>query len=309
MFGIQWPGSQNVERELLIMIKYLVLVLKGMAYGLTHVVPGLGGALVLIILGIYQPFVEAVGNVFVRLDRWRVYVPFLAALGVGTVVAVLAFAKLVSQLMESYPAPTMLLFLGLLLGCIPSILRMHSDMRFTWGRGLALVVGLAFVALLRGLQEGRLNALLGPNVATANNFAYNLTTSTIAGAASVTPGLDGSYIFLLAGTYKPIMEALDGLSRLTIEWQILIPTIIGSLVGIVGFSKLVDIAIKRRPSLTYYIVLGLVGGSVIGLWPRELNLQNLAVSLVCFAVGLAIAFYTSRPSEAAGATPGPTDAE
>lgn len=291
------------------MTKYLVLVLKGMVYGITHVVPGIGGALVLIMMGIYEPFVEAVGNVFVRWDRWRVYIPFLTAIGIGTVIATLAFAKVVSRLLESYPAPTMLLFLGLLLGCVPSILKMHDDMRFTWGRGLSLVIGLAFTVLLRSLQEGRLNALLGAHVATAGNIAYNLTTSTLAGAASVTPGLDGSYIFLLAGTYKPIMEALGALSKFSIQFRILVPTVIGAAVGIVAFSKLVDVAIKRRPSVTYYAVLGLVAGSIYGLWPRELGRQNLAVSLLCFAVGLAIALYTSRPGEPAEAVPEPRDGE
>lgn len=286
------------------MLKYLILVLKGMVYGITNLVPGIGGALVMIVMGIYEPFVEAVGNVFIRLDRWRQYVPFLAAIGVGAVIATLGFAKLASTLLERYPAPTMLFFLGLLLGAIPSVVKMHRDMRITWPRAAALLLGVAFVVLLRSVQEGRLNALLGPNTASASNMGYNLVTSTMAGAASVTPGLDGSYIFLLAGTYKPIMDALDTLSKGIIQWQIIIPTGIGAVVGIVGFSKLIDYAIRRVPSVTYYAVLGLIGGSIYGLWPRELSRQNLVPSLLCFAVGLVIAFYTSRPAEA---SPAPAD--
>ena len=69
-------------------MKYLVLVLKGMAYGLTHIVPGLGGGIVMILLGVYEPFVDALGNFFLRRDRWGEYIPFLVSLGIRMAIAV-----------------------------------------------------------------------------------------------------------------------------------------------------------------------------------------------------------------------------
>jgi len=51
------------------MVRFLVLVLKGIAYGLTHIVPGLGGGLILILMGIYEQFVDAIGNFFVDRER------------------------------------------------------------------------------------------------------------------------------------------------------------------------------------------------------------------------------------------------
>ena len=67
-------------------MRLLVLVLKGMAYGVTHIAPGLGGGLVLILLGIYEEFVETVGNFFIQPRKWKQHLAFLLPLGFGMVI-------------------------------------------------------------------------------------------------------------------------------------------------------------------------------------------------------------------------------
>jgi putative membrane protein len=95
-------------------------------------------------------------------------------------------------------------------------------------------------------------------------------------------------MFLLAGMYAPIMAALRDLSRLTVQWAILVPVGIGAALGIVALSKLIDMAIKRAPSVTYYAILGLLLGSVYGLWPDDWALTNPLVLIAAFAVGVAV---------------------
>lgn len=278
-------------------MKYLVLVLKGMAYGITHIVPGLGGGLVLILLGIYEPFVDAIGNFFLRRDRWGEYIPFLVSLGVGMVIAVVAFAHLVSNLLDRYPAPTMLFFIGLMLGTVPAVLKMHHDMKPSAGRVLALIAGLALVIGIRSLERLGVHGDLAAAPNSIGGFAYTAITSFAAGCASVTPGLDGSYILLLAGTYEPILGALSALTDLNIQWGILVGLGVGAVLGIVTWSKAVDTAIKRAPGVTYYVVLGLIVGSVYGLWPGSTAGASVPVMALAFVVGFALAVVFSRPEE------------
>ena len=108
-------------------MKYLGLVLKGMAYGVTHLVPGLGGGLMLILLGIYEQFVDAIGNLLVNRSRWKEYISFLALLGVGMVASMVASAKGITLLLQRYPAATMFFFMGLVVGTIPTVLRLHNN--------------------------------------------------------------------------------------------------------------------------------------------------------------------------------------
>jgi len=276
-------------------MKYLVLVLKGMAYGITHIVPGLGGGLVLILLGVYEPFVDAIGNFFLRRDRWGEYIPFLVSLGVGMVIAVVALAHLVSSLLARFPAPTMLFFIGLMLGTVPAVLKMHHDMKPSPKRVLALIIGLILVVGVRSLERLGVHGDLAADASSIGGFVYTTITSFAAGCASVTPGLDGSYVLLLAGTYEPILGALSALTDLTIQWGILMGLGIGASLGIVLWSKAADTAIKRAPSVSYYVVLGLLIGSVYGLWPGSLAGASVPVLALVFAAGFALAVAFSRP--------------
>lgn len=279
-------------------MKYLILGLKGVAYGITHIAPGLGGGLILIVLGIYEQFVDAVGNFFVKRNKWKEYLAFLVPLGIGMVLGMLILARLITLLLENYPAATMFFFMGLLVGTIPSILRLHGDMHLTVGRGLALLCGLLLIVGLKTIEP---SGNLGESVQSISNtrgIIYNAIVSFIAGGASVTPGLDGSYILLLGGTYAPIIEAVAELSKLVIHWGALLSTGIGAILGIATFSKLIDTAIKRAPSLSYYGILGLVAGSVYGLWPKEPAKAGIVVLALAFVAGSALALLFSKPTEA-----------
>ena len=276
------------------MLKYLVLALKGIVYGVTNLLPGIGGGIILIILGIYEQFVEAVGNFFIDLKRWKEHLAFLIPMGIGAAIGMVVFAKMVTTIMERYPAPTMFFFMGLVIGTIPSVLKMHGDMRFTWGRGLALLLGIALVVAFRFAERQSLQAGWAQNADGIGGALYFLVSNFIAGGASVTPGLDGSYIWILSGTFEPVMEALSALAHLEFHWATLITTGIGAVLGIILFSKLIDTAIKRIPSLTYYVVLGLILGSVYGLWPGDWRANDVVIPILVFVAGGALGYFSSR---------------
>ncbi len=278
-------------------MKYLVLVLKGMVYGITHILPGLGGGLVLILLGVYEPFVDALGNLFLRRDRWKEYIPFLAFLGLGMGIAIVGFARLASFLMDNYPAATMFFFMGLMLGTIPSVLRIHADMKPSPKRIFALLAGLLVVVGVRNLERLGIHGALAASPNSLGGFAYTTVSAFFGGCASVTPGLDGSYVLMLTGTYEPIINALSALSDLQFQWGVLLGLAIGAILGVMLWSKAVDTAIKRAPSVTYYVVLGLIGGSLYGLWPRSLAGASIPVMALTFAVGFAVALAFGRTGE------------
>jgi uncharacterized membrane protein len=98
------------------------------------------------------------------------------------------------------------------------------------------------------------------------------------------------------GTYYPIMDALSALTQLEIQWAILITTAVGALAGIIIFSKLIDTALKRAPSASYYCVLGLIGGAFYGLWPNAdaMARASAPVLVLMFAAGAVIAWFASR---------------
>lgn len=280
------------------MLRYLVLAFKGMAYGITHLVPGLGGGIILLTLGIYDEFVDAVGNFFLERHRWREFLPFLIPLGIGMALAMVLFAGWIDWLWTTHQQMTKVFFIGLMLGTIPGVLRLHDDMRPTVGRVVGALVGVGIVVLFRTIRTGA-----GFEDARAltdwDGVLYTLVTSFLGGGASVTPGMDGSYVLILAGTYQPILAAVSAIKQFDIQWVLLISVGVGAVAGILGFSKLIDLAIHRAPSVTYYVVLGLIVGAVYGLWPDQIAEANPLLMLALFAAGFAVALFFSREPETA----------
>lgn len=277
----------------------LFLAAKGMVYGLTHLVPGIGGGLILIVMGIYEQFVDVVGNLFVQPRRWREFLAFLVPLGGGMVVSLVVFSRVVTVLAENYPVPLAFFFMGLLIGTVPTVLRLHGDMRPTAGRAVAFLVGLGIVLGLRSVQslvDGGLASLTG-----ARAVAFYGGASFLAGGASVTPGLDGSYIWMLTGVYTKVVDAIGRLLELQIDWGVLVPAGLGAVLGILAFSKVIDAIIKKAPAPAYYAVLGLIVGALYGLWPENPASSGLIGSVAAFAAGAAAAYGLSRtgPAEAA----------
>jgi putative membrane protein len=280
------------------MIHYLVLVLKGMVYGLTHLLPGLGGGLILIVMGIYEQFVDAVGNILVRRDKWREYLSFLIPLGIGMALGMVGLAKLIVALSTRWPVATRFFFMGLVIGTIPSVLRLHGDLRPTGRRVLAFLVGAALVVAVRLLQPSQDRAL---DITSLGNALYSLLVSFAAGGASVTPGLDGSTIWMVGGVYEAVTHALSQLAELEIAWATLATTGLGAVAGMIVFSKLINTAITRAPAVSYYAILGLIAGSVYGLWPRDAGSASLAISALVFAVGVVVSLFAGHgPAKSTG---------
>jgi putative membrane protein len=272
----------------------IVLVLKGVVYGITHVVPGIGGGLILILMGIYDRFVEVLGNLLDR-HRWREHLAFLAPLGLGMILGMIGLARVLTIVMDRFPAESMVFFIGLLLGTIPSVLRMHDELRPSPGRIVALIAGLLLVVGLRAVEIQERSDVA--SISTPLGAAYNLLICFLAGGASITPGLDGSYMLLLGGVYEPIIAAVADLTHLQIHWAALASTGIGAVAGVLTFSKLIHTAIYRKPGMATYAVLGLVVGSIYGLWPQEAPRVSVPVLAVVFLIGLVVAWVSGHSEE------------
>ncbi|MBC7248978.1 MAG: DUF368 domain-containing protein [Anaerolineae bacterium] len=286
-------------------MRFIGLFLKGMVVGVANVVPGVSTGTFMVMLGIYDELIEAVGNFFANRDRMKSYLLFLTPFGIGAAVGTLAFAKLATFVLDRYPIPAQFFFIGLVLGSIPSVIRIHSDMKPAINRVIAFAVGLGLAILVGlGARSGMLGQL-SANPFSVMGLLYFGIVGFFAGGAVITPGMSGSYIFLLAGTYEPIMQALDSLTHPPIHWGVIISVAAGVGAGVLVCSKLIDLALKRQPAVTFYTILGLICGSFVGLWPADLDLSASSLAgILTFAAGLAIAYLLSRSGGDKSTQPG-----
>jgi len=276
-------------------VKFINLLLKGMAIGVSNVIPGVSAGTFMVLLGIYDELVEAIGNFLTSKSKRKDYFLFLLPLVIGASGGVLVFANLITLLMERHAVPTQFFFIGLILGGIPAVLKMYHDMKPSTSRLVAFTVGLGLVIFL-GIEE-RLGISGHIPVSTSSllGFSFFAIVGFFAGGAMVTPGVSGAYIFLLTETYEPIMQALASLTQPPIHWGVIVSVAAGAGIGLLVCSRLIALALERQPAVTFYAILGLICGSFVGLWPAGLGVSASSLaSIVALVPGVAIAYLLGR---------------
>ena len=79
----------------------------------------------------------------------------------------------------------------------------------------------------------------------------------IALCAMILPGISGSFLLLLLGQYEYMLTALHEL-----HFSEIIVFVIGALIGILGFSKILNYLLKNYEEITMAFLIGVMLGSL-----------------------------------------------
>lgn len=89
----------------------------------------------------------------------------------------------------------------------------------------------------------------------------------VIGIASITPGMSGGALAAALGLYEPMIRAISHLfQNLKKNLLFLLPIGLGSAVGIVGFSNVMEWLMQQAPNQVKWLFLGLVAGSLPSLF-------------------------------------------
>ncbi|MBN2776877.1 MAG: DUF368 domain-containing protein [Bacteroidales bacterium] len=240
----------------------IIVFFKGMGMGAANVVPGVSGGTIALITGIFERLIDAIKSFNLKalklllkfkikdflthIDFW-----FLASLFLGVGVAIISVAKLFEFMFENYPIYIWAFFFGLVLASVYFVGKQISKWDFS--TILSFIVGTAAAVAISVL-----------NPASENSSMYYLFLCGIIAACSmILPGLSGSFVLILLGNYQLVM--IDAVTKMDLE--ILLPVVIGALVGILGFSYLLSWVFKKFRNQTIGLLTGFVLGSVMILWP------------------------------------------
>ena len=241
--------------------------LGGVLMGLANLVPGISGGTMLLATGVYPRFIDAIAEVTTFRFRLR-SVLVLGSVAGAAFLAILLLAGLMKALVIEQRWLMYSLFIGLTLGGVPLVWRLARPASL--GLCLGAVGGFLLMLLLNSLQSG--------DVGGENNLLLFL--SGLAGAsAMILPGVSGGYLLLLLGQYETILGAIDTLKQgllggagLNVALQslsIVTPVGLGVVTGIVGVSNLIRWLLHRFAKPTLGVLLGLLLGAVVGLWPFQ----------------------------------------
>ncbi len=261
-------------------MKYIVNFLKGVVVGIGGVAPGLSGSVLLIILGLYEKVIGAVGTLF---KNFKKNILFLVPLVLGFGVGVLLFSKFVEYMLLWHEFVTRYLFLGLVLGTIPLFYKEVRKRGFH-KKYYAVVAAATILGVL--LFFG--NASWFPVVQEASRWQSVLLGVAVAGS-SIVPGVDSAVILSALGLYELYVGALAN-----VNLQILLPAGLGLALGAVLISGGMYILLKRFYTGTFSLIFGLFLSIIPRILTSACALSSIgdgALAFVLVLFGFLISFY------------------
>lgn len=290
-------------------MKWFLDVLRGMVIGLANVIPGVSGGTMMVSMGIYDKLIWSINHLF---KKFKECVKILLPYAVGMVLAIALGAIGLKAAFANFPLPTNALFIGLILGSLPFILKEMKGEKIGWQ---GILVFILFFVLVVGLK-----IVEGENATEIRLSLFEIIKlfllGTIASATMVIPGVSGSMILKTLGYYEPIVTgaipaALKALTSgdwgaLGYNLGILLPFGLGIVFGIFAIAKLIAWLMKKWKGRTYCAILGMVAASpVVILMDTSIyagfSLWICAASVVCLALGVFCALKLGGEPEPAEA--------
>jgi len=242
--------------------EYVVISLKGMAMGAADVVPGVSGGTIAFISGIYEELLNSISsfnfsliNVFKNEGFKSVWIKvngnFLVSLFVGILISVLSLAKLIESMLENHPIVIWSFFFGLVLASIIYIGKQITK----WTKG-------SFLCLILGAILAFYITTLNPMVSANSSPWFLFLVGMIAICAMILPGISGSFILVLLGAYKPVLNALN-----TKDFVSIIIFLVGAILGLLSFSRILKWLFSTYKNYTLATLTGFIIGSLNKIWP------------------------------------------
>jgi len=254
--------------------------LKGIIVGIGGVAPGLSGSVLLIIFGLYQKTLAALGSL---LTNFRKNVRFLLPLVAGMVLGVLLFSKAIHFFLNRFEMPTRFCFLGLILGTLPMIWKEVRKEGFS-----PIYYGVILASMVLGTWIFTLNPNAFPQV-TDPNLLQSVLLGVAVAATAIIPGVDPAVFLSTLGFYEMYVAALAQL-----DLRVLAPMAVGLAVGAVAISFGMSWLFKRFYTATYAVIFGIFLSMIPNMLSPNCVLGwngQTAVSLVLTVLGFGLSLY------------------
>ncbi len=304
------PTPRADHRALLKPLVAIRLLITGGLMGLANLVPGVSGGTMVLVMGFYDEFINSIADA-TRFRFTKRNAIFLAILGGASALSIVFCAGLMRGLVTDQRATMYSLFVGLTVGGAPLLYGMMKPMD-----AKSIVLALAGLLMMIGIAATKSDAPPRTDRSAETEvgeihieaaYGLDLLAGLLGVSAMVLPGISGAYMLLVIGRYEAVLAAItaarqwvfSGGSDGDLAWLgVLIPVNIGMIVGVVTLSNLLKWLLRRHEKPTLGFLMGVLLGSVVGIWPFEGETTGSAYLAggALAAVGFAITFGLSRRS-------------
>ena len=248
--------------------QYTLLTLKGMAMGAADVVPGVSGGTIAFISGIYEELISTIDSINLSALKtlfkegvkpfWKqINGTFLVFLFSGVILSIALLSSIVIGLLGSHPILVWSFFLGLIIASIWLVGKTVTkwDVKTIIG----LIIGTGVALWISSIQT----------VASVDANWYIVLSGAIAICAMILPGISGSFILILLGSYHAVYGAIKEMN-----FEIIGLFGLGCIIGLLSFSKVLKYLFTEFKNVTIAILTGFMVGSIYKVWPWKVKVGS-----------------------------------
>lgn len=292
-------------------MKNIIKMIKGMIVGFIIIIPGVSGSMIAAALNIYEDLISALSNITKKpvksvLSVWQYIIGIIIGVGLGVVFVATIYTK--------FPIQLTALFIGLIIGGIPKLIKENKKDFNRWYHMFTIVITILLVGSLLFVPTSR------NNVNTNGKTLVYLATGLLLAGPIIIPGISGAMVLSMIGLYNQTMTTISNFFKnlVTFQFQNLLNGIgpiifigIGAALGLVIFAKIIKYILEKYPVIFNAVILGVLlvaPLSIIVSLNKELSLDqtslmqllntgNLLVGIVFLIFGFLLSYQTSDLKE------------
>lgn len=250
-------------------MKYLMLMCKGFIIGVAKIIPGVSGAIIAISFGVYERLISIMSKpLHIKFNdlKFLFFLLLGAALGIG------ALCKGVKWCLDVCYLPTMLLFIGLIIGGIPEITEKTKNTKLNWKIVLVFIGCFTLLYYLVNINGGASEGASG-------NLVYFLI-GVIESLTTIIPGISGTAIFMALGWYESLLTIFEEMANFSISFTTAAFFLSGFIISTIMISKLITWLFKNYKVMAYTGVLAFMSSSLIIMLEDTFRSNFSALELV-----------------------------
>ena len=267
----------------------------GILIGGGLILPGVSGAVLAVIFGIYDNMIYALSHFFKDIKKNTL---FLTPLISGGLIGIFLFGRILNFLFTNHPSEAKFIFIGLIIGALPVLFNKlkegsenHFNHKCFWAAfSIAMFLFVLDRTIININFSDQLNhGLIGKIMLFSAGFLY------ISG--KIIPGISGSFLLMIIGMYEYVLNIIASFFDLTLpEIVALFPFFLGLFVGGVILIKWIERLLKMHFHGTYSAILGFVIGSIPVLYPGlRFDIRGIVgIGLLVLAFVISYNFSTSK---------------
>ncbi len=262
------------------MKRFLLSILAGIG----NITPGLSGSAMMIIFNLYEPSINAISNI---LKDFKNSLKYLIPIALGIAIGTFLTSGIIEYTINNYQTITYIIFTFFIFGTIPTLIKQATKKGVKESYIIPFLLTLSIGILLLFIK--REQPPTTPNL----NFLGYVQMGLILAFSTIIPGISGTVIFTMMGTYELYLNAIN-----TLNISKIFPIALGLIIGGFILSKIITYLLNKYYGLTYFAIMGFTISTIPALFLKiQFKTSDIIIGIILGIIAFLTTIYTFNKSE------------